>query len=268
MKTDVLYGDAYDNFVLTCKSESTRNAYIYGLKRFMKFLQITDVNNLMVLAQDPKALQQKIIDYIQHMKAAGNGTVSIETYLASVMHFYEMNDITLNKKRIYRYIPERKKLNKDRAYTTQQISKILEWCDFRNRAIVLLFASTGMRIGAVPPLRMEHLTKIEKYNLYQITVYSGYPEEYVCFCTPEATKAIDEYLAYRERCGEPITPKSLLFREQFDINDLEQVRKRAKPISDTTISEALRKILHKSGILPIDKQERIKLLKSCKVGES
>jgi hypothetical protein len=33
----------------------------------------------------------------------------------------------------------------------------------------MLFASTGMRIGAIPDIRLEYLHKIEKYNLYQIT---------------------------------------------------------------------------------------------------
>jgi hypothetical protein len=53
---------------------------------------------------------------------------------------------------------------------------------------------------------------VEEYNLYQITVYAGYEEEYICFCTPEAAKVIDEYLAYRERAGESLVPTSPLFR--------------------------------------------------------
>jgi hypothetical protein len=79
--------------------------------------------------------------------------------------------------------------------------------------------------------------------LYQITVYAGYEEEYICFTTPEAAKAIDEYLAYRERASEALIPNSPLFREQFDVNDLEQIRRKAKRITEDVIDRAFAKKL-------------------------
>ncbi|MGB7638684.1 MAG: hypothetical protein WBL88_14065, partial [Nitrososphaeraceae archaeon] len=39
------------------------------------------------------------------------------------------------------------------------------------------------------------------------------------FSTPETAKAINTYLSYIERYGEKLTPKSPLFRDQFDRND-------------------------------------------------
>jgi hypothetical protein len=60
----VLSGAAYNNFVDTIKSDQTREQYKRCLVRFMRFLNITDIDNLMVLAaggggagQDSKALQ-------------------------------------------------------------------------------------------------------------------------------------------------------------------------------------------------------------------
>jgi len=84
----------------------------------------------------------------------------------------------------------------------------------------LLLVSTGMRIGAVTDLQIKHLQKIPEYNFYHITVYAGWREQYYCFTTPEATKAIDTYSQYRERYGEKINPDSILFREQLDITDV------------------------------------------------
>ena len=49
-----------------------------------------------------------------------------------------------------------------------QITNINNLLSFQD-PLVMLFASTGMRIGAIPDIRLEHLHKIEKYNLYQIT---------------------------------------------------------------------------------------------------
>ena len=75
------------------------------------------------------------------------------------MHFYAMNDITLNRKKIGRYVPVNIRKHNDRTYTREEVTRLLEFCDLRDRSIVLLFASTGMRIGAIPDLRLEHLTK-------------------------------------------------------------------------------------------------------------
>ncbi len=249
----ILSGNAYNNFADTIKSQVTLKLYTYCITQFMKFLKVSDMDNLLVLAQDPKAIQQKIIDYISYLKKQKQlSAVSIGLYVAAIMHFYAMNDLTLNRKKIGRYIPERTRQHQDRAYTRNEIAKMVEFCDLRNRAIVLLFAATGMRIGAIPALSLEHLQRIEKYSLYQFTIYAGYPEEYICFCTPECAKAIDDYLEYRERCGEKLEPKSPLFRSQFDVNDQGDIRNNVKPVTKTTIVKMLSRILVTSGVQQVD----------------
>ena len=81
----VLSGAAYNNFVDTIKSDQTREQYKRCLVRFMRFLNITDIDNLMILAgrgggagQNSKALQQKI------------GANALNIYLSPIMHFYAM----------------------------------------------------------------------------------------------------------------------------------------------------------------------------------
>jgi hypothetical protein len=133
---------------------------------------------LPVLVQDQKQIQQKIIDYISYLKKERTvAAVTINLYLAPIFHFYSMNDIILNRKKIGRFIPEITKVHKDRAYTTEEIAKLSNFYDLQNRAIVLLFASTGMGIGAVPDLMLEHIKKIydqkTEAKLYQVTVYEG-----------------------------------------------------------------------------------------------
>ncbi len=69
-------------------------------------------------------------------------------------------------------------------------------------------ASIGMRVGALPDLKLKHLKKwnvqdVLPYHVYLITVYAISPnDKYTTFCTPEATKAIDDYLSLRKRYGD------------------------------------------------------------------
>jgi integrase len=80
--------------------------------------------------------------------------------VATVLSFYKINDVVLNVTKIMKFIPEQKRVN-DRAYTHQEISKILEIADERMRVVILLLFSTGMRIGAIPELRIGHLFRTD-----------------------------------------------------------------------------------------------------------
>jgi integrase len=110
-------------------------------------------------------------------------------------------------------------VRQDRAYTTEEILRLLEFCDERQRAIVLLMASTGVRLGSLPLLHLRHLSLMTDYDLYQVTICANTTDEYYTFTTPEAKRSIDAYLQFRERCGEKLTKDSPLFRQQFDRND-------------------------------------------------
>jgi integrase len=81
--------------------------------------------------------------------------------------------VVLNRKKVNRYFGEYKKVMKDKAYTTEQIQEALQNADQRMRCIILLLASTGCRIGALPSLTLGNLTKLQDYGLYKITFYEG-----------------------------------------------------------------------------------------------
>ena len=186
----------------------------------MKYCKVSDVSNLLLMSIDPKLIQSTVIDYLIYLKESRSLAPKTRRFHSSVIrHFYDMNDVVLNWKKINSFIGEDMKVTRDRPYTHEEIKRLLEKCAERERVVILLMTSTGMREGAIHTLKMRNLTKIEKYNIYQIIVYEGAKEEYITFCTPECTKAINDYLDYRKRYREKITKNSPLIREQFDKND-------------------------------------------------
>jgi integrase len=109
-------------------------------------------------------------------------------------------------------------------------------------------ASTAMRIGAIPGLQIGHLTKIEEYSLYKIWVYaSSKRARYYCFCSPECATAIDSYLAYRARFGDPLKPTSPLIREQFNVKK-GAFGRYPKPLKHKSLEYILNMIMAKSGV--------------------
>ena len=84
----------------------------------------------------------------------------------------------------------------------------------------------------MPILKLSHLEDRktnEGQKVYKFTIYENTKEQYFTFCSPEATNYIDAYLDYRTRSGEKLTKDAYLIREQFDVTDLEQVRKKGAP---------------------------------------
>jgi integrase len=198
--------------------------------------------------------QNQIVKHLMSLREKGLSSNSISTRLNAIYHFYDMNDIPLNKKKINMFKGEYSRKVVDRAYTREEIKKILDVSDLRSKVIVLLMSAAGMRIGALPSLRLRNIENID--SVYKITVYEGSNSQYQTFCTPECASSIDAYLEYRTRNGENLHDKSFLIRDQFDITDLEQIRNRSKGISVNGIGVLLDTLLLKSGIRTIDHTSR------------
>ncbi len=123
------------------------------------------------------------------------GFVAIRNYVAAICKYYRMNDVVLNTNKINQYLPEFRKSKKDRSYRYEEIRRLLDVADERMRAIILLLASSGMRVGAIPSLRLRNLEKVESISnypggFYKITVYEGYNEEYVTFAHQSVAKQL------------------------------------------------------------------------------
>lgn len=53
-------------------------------------------------------------------------------------------------------MPPQRRIRKDRAYTHEEISKLLEVAELRMRVVILLLASSGVRLGAIPLLKLRN----------------------------------------------------------------------------------------------------------------
>lgn len=288
-KSLILDGNVcYENFINSIRTEATKQLYDFALKKFMLYKKVKDVMELLpnnstsssysyssscssfiYSPADIKKIESDIISWLVFLKKVEKlAPITIKGYLAGIMKFYAMNDIIFNRKKLSSYLPlDQKQNDEDRAYTREEIAQLLKFSDERTRALILLLASTGMRIGGVadsdkekPYLMLKHLHKIPQYNLYKVTVYQGFKEEYICFTTPEAAAAIDTYLQYRQRYGEKLIGDSPLFREQFNIQEPFDC-KHPKEMEYKGLIQMLVRVLNKAGVM-----ETSKLIEGQKVG--
>ena len=200
-------------FAASFKSKETARAYEYHLKRYCNDLEpVQDPNSLLTMTQ--KEGEDSLIQFIITKKDVGMSSSALNNYVAAVAKFYLINDKPINISRVNRFMPEPLKVIKDRGYQPEEILKILELASERTRALILLLASTGVRLGSISGLTMGDLE--DKGDIYKVTVYRNSREEYITYTTPEARKALETYFDVRRRDGEVINDKTPIIREQYN----------------------------------------------------
>jgi len=200
-------------FEASIHTEATRKAYLYQLEQFRKWTKIKNFDSLLQAPQ--KQIQELLEDYVMYLKRKISPN-SVPIYYAPIELFFVMNDITINYKKLRKLFPSKVKKGNERGYTIEEIRKIVSNTKTkRNKAVVLLFASSGIRLGAIPDILLKHLSRME--NGYAIKIYEDETAEDYVFTTPEATKAIDEYLDERRKDGERIDQDSPLIRTSYKL---------------------------------------------------
>ena len=252
----------YQNFLDSQnKSELTKQKYIKEFDNYLKYLNVQDPNSLITdeLLDSPRGIRQvenQIREYIKFLsKIKGWGYKAILVARSSIFKFYEVNRVNLNRKYLNQFMPAQRKLKADKAYTFKQIEKLVNSADKRDKVMVLLMASTGMRIGALPQLTIGNLSKmhIKGYPqdsfIYKIIVYEGEREEYYTFTTFECAAAIQDYLDYRTNAGEGIESnlKAPLIREKFNSKN-KSISKRPKFVHLKTLHTSMNDLLIKAGL--------------------
>jgi integrase len=246
--------EVYDNFINAIKSEETKKNYCRWLTDYKVFCKSKNHTQLLQFKDD------KIIDYIMNLRKQKLSYSSINTRVSAVYHFYCMNDVLLNRQKINKYKGEFRTVVKDRAYTREEIHKLLDNADLRMKICILLMASGGLRLGAIPSIKLKHLEggsdfissdlghDSKKSTPPKLTIYENSNEEYYTFITPECASLIKEYINYRRRNGEKVTPEAHLIRNDFNIYQPLKLRQTARAITKHTIREIIAKLLRKSGV--------------------
>jgi integrase len=219
----ILQGECVELFRAAIKSASTRDPYERRLINFLKYVKLSPDEFVTLSRNQPSSVEKKVIAFIGAQKARVEKKeitgATISNFLKAVRLLLEMNDVSLNWKRVRRTLPRSRRYAIDRVPTIEEIIEILDACDQRGKALTLLFLSSGVREGAIEYLQIQDYSAIErdeKIVAGRLVVYRGEPEMHVTFITSEAVNALDKYIQFRQEHGEKIHPTSPLFRDIFD----------------------------------------------------
>ena len=181
-------------------------------------VEVEDNTDFLFFGSDNKRIQNIIKSYIDYSYDRGLSPSTVRVHYNAIKHFYESNEVVLNWALVKDWVGAFTNIKRamDMPYTYEEIHRMLDKADERKRVMVLLLASTGMRRGALSELRYGDIKWIEDFQIYEITVYRGFRQEYRTFCSMECAFSLNSYLDFRRRHGETITEDSYLMRKQFD----------------------------------------------------
>jgi|APSaa5957512535_1039671.scaffolds.fasta_scaffold10145_6 hypothetical protein len=136
---------------------------------------------------------------------------TVSNYFKPIKKLFEMNDVTIQWKRIYTTFPEHDNISDSRGWSRDEIQKMLRHTNGSiDTAIILVAASSGIRVGGfdiswkdiVPIYSIDGNLKLDitesqeenaSITCAMIRIYSGTSEGYPAFITPEAYESLMDY---------------------------------------------------------------------------
>jgi len=237
--------ESFLNFNDGIGSKYTKMAYYRALDRFMGFSGIDSYDKMIKLSIEE--IRSHVKNFIRHLKDLDLATNTVKLNLAGVMLFFDMNDVLLNKKKLYRMVkPNDEKIRKEKEkiagkkpYTTEDIKQLLGATKkLRTKALILFYSSTGSRPAVLwdPHLRMKHLSEMPN-GCKAVLQYAESNEEYYSFLTPEASSALELYHRERKNNGEIFDDETPLFTVRS-----------GKPMNEYSVRGAMKNTVRLAGI--------------------
>ena len=199
-------------FENSIRSKESKKQYVWYLNWFKNFYKLKDSDSM--AGMEPKQVQIMVEDYVMDLKKKVNPN-SVPSFVYPIFTFFEVNDIELKVKKIKKLFPEKIKKSGSEAWSTKDVQRMLSsTTSIKNQALIHFLASTAVRIGAIPDMKLKHISRMSD-GCKCIKVYEDSTEEYFVFLIPEASTALDLYFEKRKQDREFLDENSPIFRSEY-----------------------------------------------------
>ena len=253
--------DPYQLFLDSIRSPSTLRRYKNHLHSFLKLIpnQIyTDSLGKTPKDREAATLAKFFVDLArkdmdlasdviatfikEDKKRVTSGEISSQTipnHIKPIKVLLDANRVPIHWKSLNKLLPRREAKSKDRAYTKEEIQKMLDVSNnITDRVLILMFSSGGFRLESWDYFTWKDVIFFKNddgsYKGAALLIYRGDPESYFTFITPEACKALE------------------IYRESWKV-DIGEYPKPDDPLIKTVASPMIRRLAQKGVRKRIDK---------------
>lgn len=217
-------------------SESSVEGYIVGVSHFVKYLGFSEpeiaLQKMLSEEINATAKADEFIDF--SLKKYAHKTVRF--LLSGVKKWLELNGVKVDWGKI-EMPTSTEGQETDRAPSKEEIKLLLNHAkSARDRAAILVLASSGLRIGTFVTLKIGDadlttypdvgMLKVEKRRGRKFTSKrkGAGGRFFFTFITPEAKKALQEYIEERKRTGEKLDAESPLIGDAWNHGTFPEVQ--------------------------------------------
>ncbi|MCL2477817.1 site-specific integrase [Candidatus Bathycorpusculum sp.] len=199
---------------------------------------------------DPQRLvnhNKFVDDYVAALQDRGLTNSTINNHLKACKIFYKTNDIKIEFNGRIR----RKTIYKDRAPTPEELTKLLDVGNLREKTIVTMLALGGFREGTLSKLKYRHVKDDLENNIIPIhihveeTITKGKYGDYDTFLGAEATQYLKLYLNQRQTGTKRIPPETLTDESPLIRATTSQP---VSPIGSKQITQLVHQLYVKAGL--------------------
>jgi len=237
-------------------AQATKDTYQKKYRQFLRFLKMSDTEFTNRVARKPDFAEESLRRYSNENRDRVSGS-TIRGFRDSVRFFLKMRNLDkdVNWNRLNYLIPHSRKIGKDRAPSIEEVRKMASNTETRLKSVILIMASSGIRVGAFDSLNWGDVQPIIEDGVAvgaKLTVYRGEREQYDTFITPECYETLLEYRTQREKFEEVFKSNSPLIREALNTRLLmgNRVSSPAAPkrVSSKSIKNEIGHLLWKVGL--------------------
>jgi integrase len=248
------------------KSKHTLYQYVFGVHRFCDWEQATPDNLVKDVKTGKEAIDKLVMsidDFIGDLQAEKLAQGTINNHVKGVKALLRANGTSLP---LLHPIPKDIKYP-DRAPTPEELTRIIDTADIREKVIVCILALSGVREGTLAKLQYRHVKHDLERGMVPIHMHieaeitKGKYHEYDTFIGAEGAEFLKTYLTARKignvrwESGklrgmppEQITDSSPLIRNEH--------KTKIEPITEGAIWSTIHSLLRRTGIIGEERKVR------------
>jgi len=197
----------------TTGSRYTLYQYVFCVHRFSKWLNEKPDRIFRELSQDKQAIgkyKKRIDEFIGDLQAEGLAHGTIANHVKGVKALFKASEIEISFPRLRRRV-----IYRDRTPAPEELAKLLDVADLREKVIISLLAFGVFRVGTLVKLQYRHVKKDFEAGIVPIHVHfeaeitKGKYSSYDTFLGIEAVKYPKTYLEFRRKGTENVLPEKI-----------------------------------------------------------
>jgi len=204
---------------------ATHETYLKAIRQFCDLLGFGDPEATLEKIKQTEEKEDYFDNLITDLREKGITDTRVGNIYKALKWWLSLNRVDVDWSAII--LPSVEAQEEDRAPTKEELKRILNVCNLRDKALIEVASSSGLRRNALVTLKVGDVNFNDYPDVARIIVKKVYTINgktfksgrkitkkrtfFVTWITPEAKKLLLEYLDHRKKQGENITSESPLF---------------------------------------------------------